>query len=198
MQDSSTAEVLRQCLIDLWGPVNVGEFLAFFKNVVYITNADRAASNLREEAAKRRDAGPKESRLYFPCCIHKIATITSAQFSIIDQDISRMIGLGLAMRPVGAFDLLKEVLEVFLVSQMKLVRGGVPPPSRSVAARFREAMLDLLFSGKDLASRRGRIVVQGILNGNWLSRIPEHIRPHGHCASRQDTINKIKFQPSAI
>jgi hypothetical protein len=190
VQDHGTADVTRACLKDAWAIAGLEQLMGKFAQKVFVNTCDRASSNLKFLASARRDADEKSCQLFFPCVIHRISTVIVQQFGLMATDISRMIAVALAQRPVGAFDLLRECISLCLRTGLKRIPVATLPTESSRARLFRTSMLEE-FWGQSSEDRLHRERIADLLNGDWESAEVRHFCPAGHCDNLSDCERKL-------
>ena len=194
---NSTADVTRECYRAVWkGTAGIEALAKAVKCEAFVTTTDRGAPNLRAEAAERRDAIAGQCRLQLPCDVHKCATVCTSVFNLTPVDISGLIGLGLAQKPAGMIQLLRDCITVLLQTRLRIIRR--PPDLKDEASAHRTALLSL-FLGKDVDAPR-RCIVGGFLNGNWKHRRIDHLCGPLCCNGNryEDTVAQLPEVANAI
>ena len=155
----------------------------YCRNIIHLTTADRASSNLKLEGAlsSRARETENEARIWYPCLTHLLSTIACHQYSLVKDAITGCVSFALSQRAAGALGKLRAGLECLIEARVVVTRE---PTSEffDPGKQWRETMLDLLFplasTDHPLAKQEAASVkiISKLLNGDWKERRIVH-----HC-----------------
>ena len=172
--DRTTAETTMAAQANILASMaSLDEVSKFFKFRVNHTVTDKAASNLKAEAALSLHTLQGTSS-HITCFVHKIATVTGRALKFVDKHVSALIAGALALADAGSLLHLRKALAAVLDSKLQVLYGR--PSLDDHAADCRSAMLDAFLpaaaSGEDVSSSvkkrhlQRRFIIAFFLNGD--------------------------------
>ena len=167
--DRVTTETTKAIIDEVLGFPTLNELLKAFPLVVHLTCNDRCGANNATEKCFCAAKVAGTHRLRTTCEVHKVHTCTAYQLDCQKDLASGIVNLGLAQRPGGAFDSLKNAVTLFLMARVQVFRDVAPPGPESPEHRYRLAVLDLCLPGSTQLQLKRRMVLTTLLNGDWES-----------------------------
>ena len=152
--------------------------------------ADRASSNIRSEKYFKEQR-PTQASLQYPCDIHKKATCLKSAMNVVNQVVSGVVNVGLAMESIGSLATLRQILQSVFQEKLQIVYAT--PPAGDIAAH-RKHILDLCCSsqqkGWEITAKdmKRRLVLEYFCNSDLESDDIIHYCPFGCCSSPQQTM----------
>ncbi len=184
------------------------------KILLYINTCDRASGNLRGERFLWHEAQTlmkdgscaKHWRLTLSCDVHRCHSAAGVTLEIVSFHVSSLVNFGLALRPGGSLQKLKQQLADYISSPERLVWHDEPQPeSLREAMAHRKDVLDAVFDGDldddEMALRAGagirmgdssreskllrRMTIERLANSDWRLTVKHHWCPGRHCCTSE-------------
>jgi hypothetical protein len=188
-------------------------FMNKFKNICICHTQDKCSSNEKiVHVARSADldveadnAVKQRTRLYFPCDIHRGATLSTRVFDLFKCHISGMLALAISERGAGRFEDLRKLVADECLARLRIVRGVQLDPD---ASRHRTAFLDVVrprgsFVDEDtqawlpgsMSQATARFLYDSLFNGDI--RDSEHVWHHAPVDGPSDDDIRLAFKQHA-
>lgn len=133
-----------------------------FKTVLRLATTDSYSALVSAEASLAADRAGKLAGGHLKCSVHKAATVHGRVFAFVEDSISSMVNLALALRTGSAMPVFRKCLQAEISSRLELRHGR---PSQD-AVRYKRTLLQMCVQHGAGALVR-RVLLASVPNGDW-------------------------------